>query len=111
MSLGTNAWLMISGGALFVLGYLLWRWSSRYNLKDVAIDSAWHVVRGRRSSANPTPIEMKVAEIGAEGSVVGKSRRAAETVVGHFVAQLVGLIAIVLLLLGVVLAAVGFFWK
>ncbi len=111
MLLGTNAWLVIAGGGLFLVGILLWRWSSRHNLKDVAIDSVWQLVRGRRTAENPTAIEMKMAEIGGEGSVVGSTRRAAETLVGHFVAQLAGLLALVLLLAGAALAAAGFFWR
>jgi len=110
MSLGTNAWLLISGGGLILLGYLIRRWSSGYDLNDAVLGSAWQAARGRRTADNPTEIEQKLREIQAEASVVGKARRTAHTVAGHFVAQVMGLVALVMLLAGAVLIAAGIFW-
>jgi hypothetical protein len=70
----------------------------------------WQIARGKRSADNPTPIEMMASNIGAEASHLGKAKRTAFTVVGHFMAQLLSVVALFVLLTGLVLLAVGWFW-
>lgn len=111
MTLGTNAWLMLVGAAAILIGVLLRRWAGRHDLKDAAMDSAWTLLRGRRSAQNPTEIEAKLRDIQAQPTWTGKATRTAGTAIGHVVAQVVGLVALVLILAGLALAAVGFFWR
>ncbi len=111
IALGTNEWMMIWGGGLALLAILImWR-ISRYDLAGAAFDSAWQVARGKRSAENPTALEEKYNEIAREASVTGKARRAAGTVIGHFAAKVLNLIAMLMLLGGGVLIALGYFWR
>ncbi|MBN8913001.1 MAG: hypothetical protein J0H65_13300 [Rhizobiales bacterium] len=111
ITLGTNEWMMIWGAGIALLAILImWR-ISRYDLAGAAFDSAWQVARGKRSAENPTALEEKYNEIAREASVTGKARRAAGTVIGHFAAKVLNLIAMLMLLGGGVLVALGYFWR
>ena len=72
---------------------IMWR-TSRYDLKGAAFDSAWQVARGKRTAENPTEIEKRLGEITSEASVTGKATRAAGTVIGHFAAQVLGVVGV-----------------
>ena len=110
IALGSNEWMMIWGAGIALLGVLImWR-VSRYDLAGAAFDSAWQVARGKRSAETPTALEEKYNEIAREASVTGKARRAAGTVIGHFAAKVANLIAMLMLLGGAALIAVGYFW-
>lgn len=109
--LGSNEWMMIWGTVLALIAVLvMWR-VSRYDLAGAAFDSAWQVARGKRSAESPTALEEKYNEIAREASVTGKARRAAGTVIGHFAAKVLNLIAILMLLAGAALIALGYFWR
>jgi hypothetical protein len=110
MAGGANIGLLIPGGLLILLGILiLWR-TSRYDLKGALMDSIWHLARGKRTSDNPTAIEAKVREIRAEPTFTGKAERAAKQVVGHFLAQALGVVALAAIGFGAILVALGLFW-
>lgn len=111
MELGSNEWMMIWGSGLVVLAlFIMWR-IANYDLAGAAFDSAWQVARGQRSAANPTAIEQKLQDINAEASLTGKAKRAAGTIVGHFVAKILGTLAMLMLAVGLGLLAAGFFWR
>ena len=108
--LGTKAWLLLSGAALILIGILI-RWRmARYDLKDAAIDSAWTLARGRRTAENPTALEAKLNDITSQATWTGKATKAAGTAAGHVMAQILGVVALVLMLAGLVLVVAGFFW-
>jgi hypothetical protein len=110
MTVGVNTGPLLAGGILILLGILiLWR-TSRYDLKGAVIDSVWQLARGKRNADNPTAIEAKLREIRAEATIAGKAKRAAGQVLGHFVAQALGVVALVAIGLGAILVAVGLFW-
>lgn len=106
-----NPTLLIAGLALFVFGLWLMRRAGRHDLKGAALESAWEVARGRRSAENPTAIEQKLKGITSAPTSVGKAQRAATTVLGHFVAQVLGIVGLVALLCGAGLALAGIFWR
>lgn len=108
---GLNAWLMAAGAALVLVGILIRRWSGRHNLQDAAIESAWSLALGRRSAENPTAIEAKLRDIQSQPTWTRKATRTAGTAIAHLLAQAAGIVALVLILAGLVLAAVGFFWR
>lgn len=110
MDLTLSHWMMIAGGVLMVVGYLLRSWASRYDLKEAAFDSAWQMARGKRSAENPTAIESKLSDITSAPTVTSKATRAAGTVAGHFAAQIAGLGGLLMLLAGVALIAGGYYW-
>jgi hypothetical protein len=107
---GTRMWL-IAGGAALILIAMLIRWrTARYDLKDAAFDSAWTVLRGRRTPDNPTALEDKFNEIRAQPTWTGRATRAAGTVAGHFVAQALAVTALALTVAGAALIAFAMLW-
>jgi len=109
--MSSTAWLMLSGATLILVGALI-RWRiARYDLKDAAIDSAWTLARGKRTAENPTALETKLRDIQSQPTWTGKATKAAGTAIGHFVAQVLSVVALVLVLAGLALAVVGFFWR
>jgi hypothetical protein len=110
MELGTNGWLAIWGGGLVLTAVLIWWRTGRYDIKGAAVESVWQYARGKRTADNPTAIEMMAHEIGAEPTHLGKAKRTAFTVAGHFIAQALSVVALVLLLVGIVLLCFAWFW-
>lgn len=109
--MSTQTWLMLAGAALILLGGLL-RWRvSRYDLKDAAIDSAWTLARGRRTAENPTALEAKYREIESQPTWGGRARSAAGTVAGHFIAQVLGVVSLVMMLAGLAAILAGWLWR
>ena len=107
----TQGWLVLSGVLLIVLGAVIrWR-SARYDLKDAAIDSAWTLARGKRSSENPTALESKFNEIRNQATWTGRATKAAGTAAGHFASQVLAVVALVMALAGLALIAFGYFWR
>ncbi len=108
--MSAKIWLLLSGAVLVLIGVAIrWR-TARYDLKDAAIDSAWHLARGRRTTENPTALEAKLNDITSQATWTGKATKAAGTAAGHFMAQVLGVVALVLILLGLALGIAGFFW-
>ncbi len=110
MQLGTNGWLAIWGGGLVLTAILIWWRTARYDIKGAAVESVWQLARGRRTAENPTAIEVMANDIGAEATHLGKAKRTAFTVAGHFIAQALSFVALIMLLAGIVLLGVAWFW-
>ena len=109
--LGPGRWLMLAGAIAVLAGILIRRWAARYDLKDAAVDSAWTLLRGRRTAENPTAIEAKLRDIQSQPTWTGMATRTAGTAAGHVLAQIGQIVALVLLVAGVVLVGAGFFWR
>jgi hypothetical protein len=109
--LDPGRWLMLSGAVLVLVGILTRRWSARYDLKDAALDSAWTLLRGRRTAENPTAIEVKLRDITAQGTWTDRATKAAGTGVAHLLAQVGQVIALGLILIGLALTAAGFVFR
>ena len=109
--LATNTWLLLSGVVLILIGILI-RWKSgRYDLKDAAVDSVWTLMRGKRTAENPTALEAKFRGIQSQPTWTGKATKATSTLVGHVAAQILGVMALVMVLAGLALVVAGFFWR
>jgi hypothetical protein len=102
---------MVAGAIAVLVGILIRRWAGRYDLKDAAMDSAWTLLRGRRTADNPTAIEAKLGEIQSQPTWTGKATKAAGTAAGHVLAQIGQIVALVLLAGGVALVGAGFLWR
>jgi hypothetical protein len=109
--LGPDRWLMFAGACLVLAGILLRRWAARYDLKDAAIDSAWTLLRGRRTAQNPTALEAKLEDIQSQPTWTGKATRAAGTGIAHILAQVGQAVALGLILVGLALVAAGFIFR
>jgi hypothetical protein len=106
--LESGRWLMLFGAVLVLIGILTRRWAARYDLKDAAFDSAWTLLRGRRTAENPTAIEVKLRDITAQPTWTDSATRAAGTGVAHLLAQFGQVIALGLIVIGLALTAAGF---
>jgi len=95
-----SAWLMLIGAAAILAGVLVRRWTARYDLKDAAIDSAWTLLRGKRTAQNPTAIEAKLRDIQSQPTLTRKATKTASTAIGHVLAQPMGPASLVLILAG-----------
>lgn len=111
MTLDTNSWLFIWGGGLVLLALLIWWRMGRYDIKGAAVESVWQIARGKRTADNLTPIEMMASDIGAEATHLGKARRTVFTVIAHFLAQLLTIASYFILLAGIVLLGLGWYWS
>lgn len=111
MELGWNEWVMIAGSVLVALAVIIFWTTSKYDLKGAALESAWQTARGRRTTDNPTALDEKWNAIRNEATTVGKAKRTAGTVIGHFVAQVLGILATIMLLVGAILIGVGYWWR
>ena len=109
--LGPERWLMFVGACLVLAGILLRRWAARYDLKDAAFDSAWTLLRGRRTAENPTALEAKLKDIQSQATWTRKASKAAGTGIAHMLAQVGQAAAVGLILVGLALAAAGFIWR
>jgi hypothetical protein len=107
--MGPGRWLMLAGAVLVLLGILARRWASRYDLKGAALDSAWTLLRGRRTAERPTTIEAKLSEIQSQPTWTGKASKAAGA--AHMLAQVGQAVALGLILVGLALAGAGFVFR
>jgi hypothetical protein len=102
---------MLAGAVAVLVGILIRRWASRYDLKDAAMDSAWTLLRGKRTADNPTAIEAKLKDIKSQPTWTGKATKTAGTAVGHLLAQVGQVAAMVLLLAGLAMLGAGYIWR
>jgi hypothetical protein len=106
-----QTWTLLAGAALVLIGILI-RWRiARHDLKDAAIESAWTLARGKRTAENPTALEAKFHEIRDQATWGGRARKTAGTVAGHFIAQVMTVVSLVMVLGGVVLIGAAFIWR
>lgn len=110
MGLETNLILYIAAGISIFLGFLMRRWAGANDLIGMLKDSMWQLIRGKRRNGQLTDIEERMAEISSAPTTGGKIRRATGSVIGHLLSATVGLIGLVLILTGFVLAAAGYFY-
>lgn len=111
MELGWNEWMMVAGGVLALLAIVIFWTTGKHDLKGAALESAWQAARGRRTADNPTALDEKWNAIRNEATVAGKARRTAGTVIGHFIAQVLSVVATFMLLGGIILLGAGYWWR
>ena len=105
MELGATAIYIISGTVLLLIGYGLRSIAARYDFQEMLLCSAWQLLRGKRTAASKTDIEVRMGEIASAPSHIGKARRLGTNVVGHFVAPILGLTGLLLMAGGL-----GLYW-
>lgn len=106
-----HPYLLASGGILIVLGFLLFRWASRYDLKGLALDTAWQVVKNRGRVDTETDLGTRLKQLQAERSHVRRAGMLAGHATRHFAAQIASIAALVCLALGAVLIGVALWWQ
>lgn len=107
MSLEWTTWVLIAGGGLVLAGaLLLWR-TSDWELKGVALESAWTLLRRKRTRDNPTALERRLRDITAEPTLRRRARRTALTVGQHVVAGVLTLASLIAIAIGALLIGIG----
>ena len=105
----SNPGLLIAGVLVILIGLFFRRYASRYDFASMAMSSAWHLARGKRTAEAPTEIEERLTEIRSAKSAFGKAGRVGGNVIGHFLAPVMGLIGLILYVAGVILIGLGFY--
>ncbi len=107
----SHPYLLGGGVLLAIIGWLLWRWSSRHDLKGLAVDAAWQVARNRGRLATETELGNRLKAVQADASGVGKAKKVAGVAARHVAAQIAGLAGLAAMLGGAVLIGLAVFWK
>lgn len=108
-----NPILLAAGIAVAAIGLLLMRWAGRYDVSGLAADAAWRAVRkGRDLDVKAEAADMLNEQFGhirADAERIGVGRTAVKHGVRFAIARFVGIAGIVLLLIGIALAAAAFY--
>ncbi len=107
----SHPYLLGTGALLLLVGFWLWRWSSRHDLKGLAIDAAWQVAKARGNLKTETELGNKLKGLAADGSNVGRAKAATGHAVRHVLAQVASLAGLVAMLGGAAMVAVAFYLK
>lgn len=106
--------LLIAGVIAFALGWMFRSWASRNSLTSLGMDAAksaaWDSVRNRQMPSVPGEYQQKFEEL-KHASNTDRAKKVAGYGVRHVLASFVGMAGWVLLLAGLVMAALGIWWK
>lgn len=106
----THPYLLAAGGILMVCGLLLLRWASRYDLKGLAIDTAWEVAKNRGRVDVETELGNRLKDLRAESSNVGRAKMVAGHAARHVAAQAASIAGLVALAAGGLLIGLAVWW-
>lgn len=107
----SHPYLLGFGALLLVVGFLLWRWSSRHDLKGMAIDAAWQVAKARGDIRTETELGSRLKEFATDGSNISRAKKATGYAVRHALAQIASIASLLMLLGGAGLIAAALFLK
>ncbi|MFM9941341.1 MAG: hypothetical protein ACKVP7_17805 [Hyphomicrobiaceae bacterium] len=106
-----HPYLLGFGALLLVLGFLLCRWASRYDLKGLAAEAAIKVAWNKGDLNTETEIGNRLKELQDEKSNVKRATTVAGHAARHVLSRFVNLAGLASLLVGAGLIAAAFFWK
>jgi hypothetical protein len=106
-----HPYLLGSGGLLIIIGLLLYRWASRYDLKGLALDAAWQMAKNRDRLDVETELGKRLKELRSEESNAARARRIAGHATRHVMAQALNVAALVAWAAGAVLIGLALLWK
>jgi hypothetical protein len=106
-----HPYVLAAGGLLILLGVLLLRWASRHDLKGLAADAAWQVIRNRGRFNVRTELGDRLQDLRAETSNLKRARKVAGHAGRHVVAQALSVAGLVCLAAGAVLIAEAVWWR
>lgn len=112
MPINDPFWLF-AGLALCVIGIWLIRWAARNNMsseiKDAAVSATLSALAKRGRPDLPNNVKAKMSEFEAAGGVTGKAKTVARYAVRNSLSQVFGVLGFILLMAGLVTAAIGIF--
>lgn len=107
----SHPYLLGGGAFLLLVGFGLWRWASRHDLKGLAVDAAWQLAKNKGNLATETELGNRFKDLKSDTSNVSRAKKAVGYGVRHVVAQVATLAGIVGMLGGAGLIAAAFYWK
>ena len=110
MAFTTHPVLFFFGLALVVVGFLMWRIASRWDLKGHAVDSALRSLWRRRVVVNDELSE-RYRDVRDAPSHMHRAGRVAGHAARHFAAQALSIGALISFALGIGLAVLAVVWK
>lgn len=111
-AIANPTWLFI-GIAMAVIGIWLIRWAARNNMaaaiKDATVSATLDAIAKRGRPDMPAEVKAKLAELEAAEGVSGKAKTVASYAIRNSASQLFGVVGFILLMAGLVTAAIGIF--
>lgn len=111
MSALNHPYLLAGGVLLMLVGFKLWRWAGRHDMKGLALDAAWQVAKARGDLKTHTYLGDKLNEVSGAETGAGKAKAAAGLAARHVAAQIASLAGIAGLLAGIAMIAAAFYLK
>lgn len=112
MPIDDAGWL-VAGLALCAAGIWLIRWASRNNMaseiKDAAVSATMSALKKRGRPDIPDNVKARMSEFEAAQGVTGKAKTVASYAVRNSLSQVFGVLGFILLMAGLVTAAIGIF--
>jgi hypothetical protein len=106
--------LLIAGLIALVVGWLFRGWASRNSLTSLGVDAAksaaFNSIKSGQVPSVPNELTDKFNEL-KNASNVDRAKKVAGYGIRHFIASFVGIAGLVLILAGLVMGALGIFWK
>ena len=110
-----HPYLLVGGGVLIVLGFLLMRWASRYDAAGIAAEAAWRMAKTRSTTGARDElgrvVEEQLREVRADAARIGTARTAVKHGGRFFLARFVNIAGILMMLAGALATGVAFYWK
>lgn len=107
----SHPYLLAFGGVLLVMGFWLWRWASRHDLKGMAVDAAWQIAKARGDLKAETELGNRIKDLAGDASNVSRARKATGYAVRHVLAQAASIAAALAMLGGAGIMAAAFYLK
>lgn len=112
MQIDDPSWL-IAGLVVCALGVWLIRWAARNNMaseiKDAAVSATLSALAKRGRPDLPDNVKARMSELNAAGGVTGKAKTVAGYAVRNSLSQVFGVLGFILLMAGLLVAAIGIF--
>ena len=110
MSFTTHPDLFVAGLILIVIGFLMWRIASRWDLKGQAIDSALKSAWNRRVVVSDELAD-RYRDVRDAPGHMSRAGRVAGHAARHFAAQALSIVSLIAMALGAALAALAVYWR
>lgn len=108
-----HPFLLATGVALLVIGFVLMRWAGRYDVTGLAADAAWRMVKTRSATGMKDElgrvIDEQLTEVRADAARMGLGRTAIKHGGRFLLARFVNIAGIIMMLVGAGLGAAAFF--
>ncbi len=111
MDLIANPYLLTLGLAFLAAGYIFLRRAKGQSLVDAVTDATWQSVKNRDTGALRQHLEGTLSDIASEQSNTARAKKIAGMAAREAMSRVLRMAGIISILGGLVLAALGIFWR